>query len=61
MSSNLKAMDELFHEWEVGYLSLAIQMFKAHGSTARTLLREEWDIRLTDPQVTALVQFASVL
>lgn len=61
MSSPLKAMDELFHEWEVGYLSLAIQLFKANGSNARSLLREEWDIRLSDPQVTALIQFASIL
>lgn len=61
MSSTLKTLDTLFWDWEVGYLTLAVRRFKADGSTARDRLREENDIRLTDPQVAALIQLASTL
>lgn len=61
MSSNLKILDELFHEWEVGYLVLAIQIFKTDGLVAEDRLRKEWAIKLTQPQVTALFQLADVL
>lgn len=57
----LMQLDEHFHDWEVGYLSIAVKLAWSHGSDVGRVLAQRHALYITYAQQDALIQLAETL